>query len=332
MDKSVQLYKREGSNYLPIFPLALLQSITDNESGKALADILTSYNHMYVPFVNNIYETLTAIPVSFRRKGLWITYEQDNKIYTYEFALSTAEAVDDALWGDITNWEETFPSNIEDGSITLAKFSQELIDSLVEGGQVINNPDEEDLTQNHGLIKFKNRVVDESHQITKGYKILRRELSFAEQVINANTIYEIKYDFSLSTNTVNIPTGCILKFNGGMIKNGTIVGNNTIIEGNIRYQNLILSGTFANYGNASTRPTENLIIGQRYFDINIGPIYWTGTAWVDAFGVNITTVNFRRGTTEERDTLLLNLNNKGFQFYNESISGWQTWDGASWSS
>lgn len=64
-----------------------------------------------------------------------------------------------------------------------------------------------------------------------GYRVLSPNLSFAEQVNSANTIYEIKDSFDLEGWSVTIPDRCTLKFNGGKITNGTILFTNTIIEG-----------------------------------------------------------------------------------------------------
>jgi len=38
-------------------------------------------------------------------------------------------------------------------------------------------------------------------------------------------------------------------------------------------------------GTTANRPTENLQVGQYYFDTNLGyPIYWNGSDWVNALG------------------------------------------------
>lgn len=72
-----------------------------------------------------------------------------------------------------------------------------------------------------------NRVATNSN---KGYKILKKNKSFAEQVTEENTIYEIRYDFTLEKN-ITIPANCILKFNGGTISGEHIItGNNTGIN------------------------------------------------------------------------------------------------------
>ena len=53
--------------------------------------------------------------------------------------------------------------------------------------------------------------------VSLGYRVLNPNLSFAEQVNSANTIYEIKDSFDLEGSIVNIPDNCQLKFNGGRI-------------------------------------------------------------------------------------------------------------------
>lgn len=44
------------------------------------------------------------------------------------------------------------------------------------------------------------------------------------------------------------------------------------------------------FGTTEQRPTENLVVGQQYFDTTLGvPVYWNGTEWHNPFA-NITTV------------------------------------------
>lgn len=61
-----------------------------------------------------------------------------------------------------------------------------------------------------------------------------------------NTIYEIRYDFDLNGETIEVLEGCTLKFEGGMLKNGTLEGNYTRIFAHIAkiVKNIIFSGTW----------------------------------------------------------------------------------------
>lgn len=54
--------------------------------------------------------------------------------------------------------------------------------------------------------------------------VLKSNKTFAEQVTETNTIYEIRDSFNLNAATINIPNGCILVFKGGKISNGTLNG------------------------------------------------------------------------------------------------------------
>lgn len=69
-----------------------------------------------------------------------------------------------------------------------------------------------------------------------GYKVLQPGASFASQVTDSNTIYEIKDVFDLGGSdqrevVVLLPANSMLKFNGGLLKNCKLVLNNTFIEG-----------------------------------------------------------------------------------------------------
>ena len=95
---------------------------------------------------------------------------------------------------------------------------------------VINLPNEDDLIiDENKALKFNDRSTDYG----MGYVILRRNKTFAEQVTTENTIYEIRYDFDLDDDEVEIPEGSELRFNGGSVSNGTLVFDiSNIISGN----------------------------------------------------------------------------------------------------
>lgn len=88
-------------------------------------------------------------------------------------------------------------------------------------------------------------------QSNKGMEIvvLKRNLSFSEQVVSANTIYLIQDNFNLDKD-VTIPADCILRFEGGSINDdGThiLTGQNTVIKaekGKIFNTNITLAGTW----------------------------------------------------------------------------------------
>jgi len=81
-------------------------------------------------------------------------------------------------------------------------------------------------------LQFADRVYNSSTPDGMGYKILRKNKTFASQVTATNTIYEIRYPFAVGT--ITIPSGCVLLFNGGELTSGTLTGNGTRISGDAK--------------------------------------------------------------------------------------------------
>lgn len=59
----------------------------------------------------------------------------------------------------------------------------------------------------------------------------------------ANTIYEVRYDFDLNGETIVMQEGCTLNFGGGSFSNGTLFGRDTRVAG-IKCNNVKYDGTF----------------------------------------------------------------------------------------
>lgn len=77
--------------------------------------------------------------------------------------------------------------------------------------------------------------------------VLKKNKTFAEQVTGGDTIYEIRDSFDLANGSVNIPSGSILKFNGGKIVNGTLNGDFSIEAGLVKiFSNVKFQGNCEN--------------------------------------------------------------------------------------
>ena len=98
----------------------------------------------------------------------------------------------------------------------------------------------------NGNLELADRVWGEDEGYSKGYIILKKDKPFADQIDgNPNTIFEIRYDFDLGGEEVEIPEGCVLKFEGGSLRNGTLVGNGTeLVNLKKSFKNVILDSTF----------------------------------------------------------------------------------------
>lgn len=118
------------------------------------------------------------------------------------------------------------PSEMQ-GGLYFSKDSKEI---LLNGESYGNATpaDEEDITAESGNLKLKDRAYDEENFSGKGYVILRKNIQegkniLTQEMINqANTVYEIRYDFDLNGANITIPENCVIKFNGGSINNGNI--------------------------------------------------------------------------------------------------------------
>lgn len=82
---------------------------------------------------------------------------------------------------------------------------------------------------------LNNRNYEPTEFSGKGYKVLEKNIQTingvkkniltAVMINKSNTIYEIRHDFDLNGETIEIKNGCILKFKGGSLINGTLSGN-----------------------------------------------------------------------------------------------------------
>lgn len=65
-------------------------------------------------------------------------------------------------------------------------------------------------------------------------------------ITQANTIYSIEDDISLIAGTLTVPENSTLQFDGGSITDGTVVLQNTKLEGDVKWSNVTISGSCAN--------------------------------------------------------------------------------------
>lgn len=141
--------------------------------------------------------------------------------------------------------------------------NRKMVNSILENyapveinGDVNNAADEEDLTsvnvKGTDVLKFKDKVYNPLVHSGLGKKILRKNIVSGVNVLtrdmlsDENTIYIIQYDYDLNNEEIHVPGGAILKFEGGSLNNGTIVGDGTFIDGEAIINSVRLSGTFTN--------------------------------------------------------------------------------------
>lgn len=184
----------------------------------------------------SLIEAIQTVPTHQRIDGLVITFEDINGDWRiYQFRGDAVDFFDENKWTDLYDYTNYIVKSI--------------------------TPDEEDLTvskpdkNGNAIVSLKNRVYDESNFSGKGYKILRKNIQtidgvrkniLTQNMINKpNTIYEIRYDFTLGEN-ITVPANCIFEFDGGSLSSGTIIFTDTLLYGNIKFSNIVATGTIAN--------------------------------------------------------------------------------------
>lgn len=119
--------------------------------------------------------------------------------------------------------------------------------------EYINNPDEEDITVVDDKLKFKDKEYNLSEFSGLGRVYLRKNIVNGKNILaynafnSSSAIYHIQYDYDLNGRTVVVPNNCVLLFEGGSLSNGTIVGNDTVINAQlikIFNEDISLDGTW----------------------------------------------------------------------------------------
>lgn len=103
-----------------------------------------------------------------------------------------------------------------------------------------------------------------------------------------NTIYEVRYDFDLNGETIEMQEECTLKFEGGTIKNGKLIYNNTYIKSqntNI-YHDVIVQGTIKNkiaysdwFGTKKDGVNDDSTALQNFFNCGVNKLIVTQGAY-----------------------------------------------------
>lgn len=188
------------------------------------------------------------VPDEIRRGGMSVKFVQSSDNRYVQWRLVSKD------WSiDTNNWV----AENEDFRNEVMREVNEAIDSIqpIEiTGDVTNAPDEEDLTSvNVGgtdVLKFKDKAYNPLTYSGMGRKILRKNIVDGVNTLtqsmmtDANTIYVIQYDYSLGED-ITIPANCVLQFDGGSLSNGTIVGQNTLLQGDVKCY-VTINGTFLN--------------------------------------------------------------------------------------
>lgn len=260
-----QLYEKTSEGMKEVSPIVTIEDIYSKLSDTPLEALVSLYNHVKCEWKGSVADTRRTVPLFLRRSGLFITYNNGTKYVTEFFSAGTNQITTEG-WVKDSNWtpipdEDYISAGVKPGvgSIGYEQLNDNLKQLFREKVNVTNYPDDEDIVSVDNMLKLKDREADTANFQSKGYVILRKNLRLVNGVIKniltqnminqPNTIYEIRYDFDLNDETIKINDNCILKFNGGKLKNGTIKGNSTQIDAtpSLIFNNVSFSGRWKIY-------------------------------------------------------------------------------------
>ena len=151
---------------------------------------------------------------------------------------------------DITNQQVT---DLKPGSVDPDDLS-EATKQLIGNKSITNLPDEEDITvTDNQTLKLKDKEYAPKDYSGMGRVYLRKHYVNGVNTLTQhmmrkpNTIYIIQYDYCLAGQTIEVPENCVLDFQGGSLRNGIIVGDDTKISAaliKIFDINLLINGTW----------------------------------------------------------------------------------------
>jgi hypothetical protein len=185
-------------------------------------------------------QAIQLIPFRSRKIGQVITFlDEDGEWRLFQFQ---GERVNQ--WNNATLWVDLIKRiqgisiiDSEDITATVDNLNQA---SLTFADKNYNTTDYSGLGRVY-LRKNIQSVVNPNTGIPYSTNLLTQDMLSKE-----NTIYIIQYDYSLNYQTITIPEGCVLQFEGGSISTGTLSGSNTIITAepyNI-FKTIGFAGTF----------------------------------------------------------------------------------------
>ena len=187
-------------------------------------------------------QAIQLIPYKSRKIGQVITFlDEDGEWKLFQFQ---GERVNQ--WNNATLWVDLIKRiqgisiiDSEDITATVDNLNQT---SLTFADKNYNTIDYSGLGRVY-LRKNIQTVVNPNTGITYSTNLLTQQMLNKE-----NTIYVLQYDYNLNGQTITIPSGCVLLFEGGSISNGTLKGSSTIILGetNHIFINLNVLGTWGN--------------------------------------------------------------------------------------
>lgn len=198
-------------------------------------NITDKYGESYI----SLSQAIELIPYRSRKIGQVVTFLDD----TGKWAMFQFQGTRKNQWGTLSLWVD-------------------LID-LMTGLTITDSEDivTETNSANQVALKFADKTYNEADYSGLGRVYLRKNIVNVEDPVTGNvvkmnyltqsmiskenTIYIVQYSYNLNGQTITIPSGCVLLFEGGSIDNGSINFTDTTLAGDPNITTSI-SGTLKN--------------------------------------------------------------------------------------
>jgi len=198
-------------------------------------NITDKYNESYI----SLSQAIELIPYRSRKVGQVVTFlDETGKWSMYQFqGLRKNQWNTLSLWVDLIDLMKDMTVVDSEDIVTEVNSANQV--SLKFANKTYNEADFSGL----GRVYLRKNIVDVEDDLgqTKRMNLLQQSMLSKE-----NTIYIIQYDYDLNGKEITVPKNCVLKFEGGSLNNGTLIGTNTLINSSPYFilNNIILSGQF----------------------------------------------------------------------------------------
>ena len=226
-------------------------------------NITDKYGESYI----SLSQAIELIPYRSRKVGQVVTFLDDTgKWSMYQFqGLRKNQWNTLSLWVDLIDLMKGMTVVDSEDIVTEVNSANQV--SLKFANKTYNEADFSGL----GRIYLRKNIVDVEDPVTGN--IITMNLLQQSMISKENTIYIIQYDYNLNKQTITIPSGCVLLFEGGSISNGSLNGVNTTISANSKvFYNIEIIGTWDNSVSYSkwfdfdlTGNTDNTNLGKSLF-------------------------------------------------------------------
>ena len=199
-------------------------------------NITDKYGESYI----SLSQAIELIPYRSRKIGQVVTFLDD----TGKWAMFQFQGTRKNQWGTLSFWVDlidlmTGITIIDSKDIVTETNSANQV-SLKFADKVYNTADYSGL----GRIYLRKNIVKVEDPVTGN--TITMNLLQQSMISKENTIYILQYDYNLNKQTLSVPSGSVLVFEGGSISTGTLSGNNTIIiaEPYNIFKTIEFAGTF----------------------------------------------------------------------------------------